>query len=372
MCHVRHLWRNIPHEAILKMHTISASYLFSILSTCVENGAPETELLPLIPGAGHSLNIADIQNNDTRYSVDIVLQILAKTEKITGIANIGLLCGRNIRPAAMNELGNAVMCSKTLRQAILLNRKYQALTQELGQTNLQVRQDLAGQDLAWLLWKPNYSNPEYGRLVTDMVISGHAIFGRWLSWVHDKKIEAVHLRHAKPIYAELYNDIFDCPVLFGQAENAMLIDNNAIDMPLPQANAQSLTEICHRLDIALTKLHPHKPLRQQVTDILYVEVPNGPINLEQIARRLGLSPRGLRRNLTAEHTSFRKVLETTRRTLCEEYLRDNTPLLTIADKLGYSQQSAFNRAFKDWYGTTPKDYMKAQQTANTAFEQLAP
>ncbi len=349
------------------MHTISASYLASILSTCLDNGAPLADLRPLIPGTGHHLGIDESKNNNTRFPVEVVFQILAKTEALTGISNIGLLCGKNIRPTAMNELGNAVLCSKTLRQAILINRKYQPLTQQLGRTNLQIRKDLA-----WLIWDPYYNDPEYGRLVTDVVMSGHAIFGRWLSWVHDKKIEAVHFRHTKPDYAALYGEIFDCPVLFNQIENAMLIETDAIDMPLPQDNKKTLTDICHRLDVALERLRPDKLLHEQVADILYLDLPSGPINLEQVARRLGLSPRGLRRNLTNEETSFSKILESSRRQLCEEYLSDNIPLLMIAEKLGYSQQSAFNRAFKQWFGVTPKKYIKAQQTAKAAFDQLAP
>ncbi|MCF6219558.1 MAG: AraC family transcriptional regulator [Robiginitomaculum sp.] len=305
--------------------------------------------------------------SEQRYPIDLIFKILDFAEKTLGKPDIGLLCGTNLRPASLNELGSAIMCCGTLRQVIMLNRRYQILTQQLGRTNLKTNGDQAH-----LIWEPHYKDAEYGRMVTDVVMAGHAIFGRWLSWVHDKKINAVHFKHARPSYAYKYIEIFDCPVSFGQDENAMLIDVEAIDAPLPQANEKSLAEICQRLDVALANLQPAKPMAEQVSDMLYTEMSNAVPNLEQTARQLGVSPRSLRRSLQAEQTNFRLVLEQTRRTLCAKMMADNIALLSIADRLGYSQQSAFNRAFKQWFGATPKAYVRAQKDANAAFDQLAP
>lgn len=349
------------------MNTVSASYLVSYIDSCVEQGANKVDLLRLVPGGGQDMEPDMTVATEKRFPADLIFQILTLTAKTTGKLEIGLLCGQNLRPASLNELGSAIMCCGTLRQVILLNRRYQVLTQQLGRTNLKTSGDQAR-----LLWEPHYEDAEYGRMVTDVVMAGHAIFGRWLSWVHDKKINAVHFRHAKPSYADKYVEIFDCPVLFGQAENAMLIDVDAIDAPLPQANEKSLAEICGRLDVALAKLQPAKPLRSQVADMLYIEMSNAVLNLEQIAKRLGVSPRSLRRSLKDEQTNFRQVLEQTRRKLCAEMMAENIALLDIANKLGYSQQSSFNRAFKEWFEVTPKAYMKAQKITNAAFEQLAP
>ena len=349
------------------MNTISASYLVSYIDSCVEQGANKVDLLRLIPGGGQDIEAGKSVAAEKRFPADLIFQILALTAKTTGKPEIGLLCGQNLRPANLNEVGSAIMCCGTLRQVILLNRRYQILTQQLGRSNLKTSGEQAR-----LIWDPHYQDAEYGRMVTDVVMAGHAIFGRWLSWVHDKKINAVHFRHAKPSYADKYVEIFDCPVLFDQVENAMLIDVDAIDAPLPQANEKSLAEICGRLDVALAKLHPAKPLGEQVAEILYIEMSNTVLNLEQIAKRLGVSPRSLRRILKDEQTNFSQVLEQTRRKLCAEMMAENIALLDIASKLGYSQQSSFNRAFKEWFGATPKAYMKAQQTINTAFDQFAP
>ena len=189
------------------MKTVSASYLASYLEACVRHGADRTCLLAFIPKGSHGFDASGGVNVDKRYPTEILFQILAETEKETGLSEIGLLCGQDLRPESLNEIGTAIMCCKTLRQVISINHKYQPLTQQLGRTNLKTRDGFAR-----LLWEPYYSDAEHGRMITDVVMAGHATFGRWLSWIHNQKPHAVHLRHKQPYYADAYEKMFDCPV----------------------------------------------------------------------------------------------------------------------------------------------------------------
>ena len=337
------------------MKTVSASYLASYVESCVEQGANEASLLACIPGGLQDFRSHEGEVSETRYDADIIYQVLIRTEKQTGKADIGLLIGENLRPGSLNELGTAIMCCASLRQAIGVNCHYQALSQELGCTVLKT-----DASCAWVTWEPYYSDPEHARMFTDFIMAGQASFGRWLTWAHNQTPIAVHLRHERPNYSDAYAKMFDCPVLFSQAENAMLIELSALDLPLPQGNEVSLNEICKRLDLELAKLEPLRSYHEQVADLLQLDMTNGPLNLPQTARRLGVSPRSLRRCLAAEETSFRQILEQMRQQLCDKLLSENVPLLKIANQLGYSQQSAFNRAFKQWYGTTPKSYVQAK------------
>jgi AraC-like DNA-binding protein len=76
-----------------------------------------------------------------------------------------------------------------------------------------------------------------------------------------------------------------------------------------------------------------------------------------VAAELHMSPRSLQRKLSAENTTFRKLVEAVRQELAESYLADgNTPLMEISYLLGFSAQSAFSRAFKRWTGSTPQEF----------------
>ena len=79
-----------------------------------------------------------------------------------------------------------------------------------------------------------------------------------------------------------------------------------------------------------------------------------------VARRLALSERTLHRRLSDRGVSYKSLVETTRRHLGENLLRDGRYTVSeVAFLTGFSEQSAFNRAFKRWTGQTPTAFRKA-------------
>ncbi len=345
------------------MKTVSSTYLLHIYQACREQGMSDTALLPFIPGG-----LRNMQNLDLRFSIQCVFQILAHTAQHLTKPEIGLRVGAALRPSAFGDVGHALMLCKSLRHVIAVNRLYQPLTQQIGHSQLK---EINGK--AWLSWESGASDPEYYRHMTDVVMANHVQFGRWLSWVHNKKIEGVYFRHKKPEYADVYNQIFECPIYFGQLQDAMVFDIEAIDLPLSQPNEVMLAVVCKRLDIALSALDGPRSCQERLAYFMRSTLADGTPNIDKAAKTFNMSGRSLRRKLTQEGTTFRKVLEKIRRDLCEQLMTENTlSLFEISNQLGYSEQSAFNRAFKKWYGKTPKTYAHNIKKFNTAFDQLAP
>ena len=356
------------------MKTIAARYLAGIVESCKTAGCDQQALLE------------DYTNGDTlfpdsknipatrRFPNQMLYEILAKAEVLSGKAEIGLLCGQNIRPEALSELGHALLYCENLRQVIETNIRYQALTQQLGHSLL-----VDKGDKSHLIWKSLSIAPEsessennIQRLVADMVMAGHAGFGRWLTWTHNKQIVAVHFQHNKPSYVETYHQIFDCPILFGQKENAMVIMRDDLEMPLPQSNPDLLREACMRLDTALAHMQGSISYSEHVSRVLQTSLLGHGINLEWVSEKLGVNPRTLRRKLTQENTKFNTLLTKARQARCRHELKHGRSFSEIALRLGYSQQSAFNRAFKSWFGITPMQYTERQKETDKLFELFAP
>ena len=87
------------------------------------------------------------------------------------------------------------------------------------------------------------------------------------------------------------------------------------------------------------------------------ELRGGDPSLEHVAKRLGMSPRTLQRKLRLESLSFNDVLDLTRKHFASRYLHErHLQLSEITYLLGFSEQSAFSRAFQRWYGVTPTQY----------------
>ncbi|QED31926.1 helix-turn-helix transcriptional regulator [Persicimonas caeni] len=98
------------------------------------------------------------------------------------------------------------------------------------------------------------------------------------------------------------------------------------------------------------------PLVTRVRDAIDQGMQIGEFEIDQVARHLGLSVRGLQRDLGEADTSYRDLVEAARQSRAEVLL--TRPWLTfsdIAQKLGYTQVSSFNRAVKRWTGKTPSE-----------------
>jgi AraC-like DNA-binding protein len=89
---------------------------------------------------------------------------------------------------------------------------------------------------------------------------------------------------------------------------------------------------------------------------------DGDPKIARVAKKIAMSPRTLERRLKERGVFFKKLMDDTRRRFALSYLRDRKNSLTdVAFLLGYSELSAFNRAFKRWTGTTPLDFRAKQK-----------
>lgn len=106
-------------------------------------------------------------------------------------------------------------------------------------------------------------------------------------------------------------------------------------------------------------------VRDQVRSVLSSLLTVGDVRIDTVARRLATTPRTLQRRLSRAGTSFDTLCDEVRKRAAQNYLADST--LTIAEVtylLGYSEPTAFHRAFKRWHGTTPSAF-RARMTSST-------
>jgi AraC-like DNA-binding protein len=345
------------------MRTVSANYLKTYYDICLAQGVEKQDLLPHIPGGERAIN-----NRSSRFPIESVVEILVTAEEKTANSAIGVEVGKNFRPDTFENVGQALMVSQTLRHASTIINRYQALFQQLGRSYITVENGLA-----WNYWDTHFEDPEYARHITEATLISHAQFGRWLTWQHNMPIEFVCFRHKKPDYHQLYDNVFKCPIHYNMSRDAVVFQASLVDTPLPQANQERFDALCVELDTALKALEAPKTFTERTELCIYDLLKSRTPDLSQTAENLGVSPRSLRRHLAQEGTNYRNILEETRRKLCERYLLEQRMTLAeIAERLGYSEQSAFNRAFKKWFGETPKTYAKAMLVFETALNQMAP
>ena len=153
-----------------------------------------------------------------------------------------------------------------------------------------------------------------------------------------------------------YVKALDAPVTFGAERNAIRLDKEKMQAPLPGHNIDIVKANDRVVEHYLATMEPHQ-VAAEVREILIQLLPSGKASQNRIAERLHRSLSTLQRQLQTEETNYQQIREQTRRTLAQNYVSDGELSLgQIAYLLGFSDQSNFSRAFKRWTGVSPRAY----------------
>ena len=299
-----------------------------------------------------------LDNPVHRFPTETHIKLLHVAEDILGETGIGVKIGQEFRPQTFRDIGYASISCADITEALKLNARYQPLTQQIGTTRLEFDGDTAA-----IVWRPFSDNHEYMRPVADAVFGGYFTVGLWMAWINVGTVMSeVQFRHSPVPYAGVFERIFNCQVQFNARRNAMVFDAEIARRAFPQHNPELMKIISQRLDRALALLQSPQSPKEHTYDVIEALLPSGAPTVGSVARLLNVSERTLRRRLSKQGVSFRQLLQNVRQDSCDIHLRDNSvSLADLAQRLGYSEQSAFAHAFRSWYDMTPKQYAALQQ-----------
>jgi AraC-like DNA-binding protein len=171
----------------------------------------------------------------------------------------------------------------------------------------------------------------------------------------------VLVRHPAPRSVAAHEDWFGCQVRFGAELDALLLSLEALAQPNILGDEGISRYLIAHVDAELAEIADAPGLVAQARDAIAQALNEGAPRMADIARCLGLSERSFDRRLSEHGMSFQALAEETRRDLAEGLLRDDRhSLAEIAFLTGFSEQSAFTRAFKRWAGATPASYRRAR------------
>ncbi len=159
--------------------------------------------------------------------------------------------------------------------------------------------------------------------------------------------------------SEPYEEVFRCPVTLGCDTETWVFAASDLEQPL-SGSIPDVASATDRIAERYIQSLDRDTIATAVSSMLIQTLPSGRSDQDTIARRLYRSRSTLQRQLSAEGTSYREILEATRRELAERYLKDGEfSQAQIAFMVGFADQSNFARAFKRWTGVSPGEYQKA-------------
>jgi AraC-like DNA-binding protein len=272
--------------------------------------------------------------------------LIARSGACTGCPHFGLLLGQRIQLPALGLVGGLMRHSETVGHALhSLIRHVE--THSVGATTALNAQD------GTAVW--NCAVYEPGTDCADQVADAAAAAGTNLLRAlcgADWSPEEVLLPRAVPGDEAPYRAAFGAPVRFNREAAALVFPASQLDQPIPGADperARALRQIL-RDQARLSAPDFTTRLRQ----LLRTELMQGGCTAEKVAGRLSMHRRTLARRLSAEGTAFSVVADQGRFEIARQLI-DHTdiPFAHIAAALGFSEASAFTRAFRRWSGASP-------------------
>jgi AraC-like DNA-binding protein len=172
----------------------------------------------------------------------------------------------------------------------------------------------------------------------------------------------VLLDYKAPDYAKRYEEVFRCPVYFEQPRVEMHFPREYIDRELESYDPQARDALRVLQSGLLSKLSSQKDVVNEVKMALRRRAGEFP-RLEDIADKLAMSPRTLRRKLGAANLRYQDLLDGERRLVAEDYLANSDlTVQQIAEKCDFNDAQNFSKAFKRWSGVSPTEYRKSSRT----------
>jgi AraC-like DNA-binding protein len=334
-----------------RVAAVAASGVLGLIGQC--GGDPNRIL-----GAAR-LDPSDVLNPATSLDLARYCDLFEQAARQTGLGSFGLRFGTGYLLENMGPLGALILNSATLGEALRHLCAYFPAVQEHSTLALAGEGDLVA--LKYRITDGRIAQRRQDAELTIGIFSN--IFQRCLGpfWTP----EEIHFEHLRGADLAEIRALLRAPVYFAAPGNAILFRRADLAAPMPGADASRIPALRAALHASVEAARPEDFIGQVLSEIR-LGLADGDASIERIASRLGLSRAGLYRRLAREQQNFSTLTERTRRALAEFYVsQPGIPFTELAPLLGYSELSAFSRAFTRWTGISPARY-RLERTAHCA------
>jgi len=280
-------------------------------------------------------------------------QLTTAAVELSGDAAVALAAGANAPEHTAQLFGYLVLAQPTLREACATVEHYTKLLADGTEWRLREQGDAA-----FWTWSSVLDDRPLRRMLAEYTFAFGMRLGRHF-FRPGEKLRSVHFRHAAPPYAERYEAVFHCPVHFAQTFDGTCFARAQLDRPQPHGDAVVSALLRQSAEQLLEERLALRSVGDSVRTLLKHESDLSQVDARRVATHLKVSVHTLRRRLHAEGLSLAALLDEARcRRACEALRRRDVPIQAISEQLGFSEASAFFRAFKRWTGRTPATFRR--------------
>lgn len=282
-------------------------------------------------------------------------RLFEAAEQLTGERCIGLNVGANFLTRHWGRLGYLVMAGENGLEGVRYIQRFARIV-----TN--------GIDMQWH-WDKTSLTCEFTILdsaacdhVVDYFVSSSLALSRVTNddYFGFKSVSFCHGDHG---LAAEYEKLLGCPCTFNAPANRIVADIASLSLESQFRDPRLKKILEDHAQQVLQNLASGDELLARIRQFVLNELPNGVPSLKAVCDLVGQNERTFQRTLAKMGLNFQDLVDELRMNLALEYIRNDYNFLDIAMMLGYSEQSAFHRAFKRWTGMPPSRYRKTLGTS---------
>jgi AraC-like DNA-binding protein len=326
--------------------SISISTVSDVYHVLLDRGMSEQEL-----AQQSGISRKDIENLDARIPISKLNKIWDIAKDYTQQAEIGLYVGEEIDPARFSVVAQASFQCETLRDVLQVYARFFSIVNEAACLTLK-----EGDEWATLEFKslsPDcYCISEMERMVVTALARCDYLTGRRI------KVQCFNFQHAQPEYIAKYQEVCKGELKFSQEQTGVVFKKSALDLKVKHGNPYLLSVLTSYAEKLLRKVASSSDIKDKVRRFIRRHLAeDAELDVERAAKALNMSRHTLYRKLKKEQVSFQSLVEEVRQREAERYLKENKVSISeVAFLLGFSELSAFSRAFKRWTGESPAKF----------------
>jgi len=311
--------------------------------------------------AAAALNRHQIDGHLNIIPLEHFCRLLDELTKLTGDSAFGMHVGTSLQAAHLGLIGQLAVTSQSLVEAIdsMCNNFF--IFQ--SKTHFGLHQE---EDLFWLSYAISDNRVPIHQQNADMMI---AIFVNFLRSVLGRSWSPVEIRfqHGKPEGGPKYEMVFGCPIQFGRRINAVGISPRDLSAPMPKRDANMYKLLKGVIDHLAAQRKMQADFGFIVKQHILMLMGSETVTSRQVAQSMRLSEEQFVKLVRSKKLGFHDLVKETRFELAKHYLDQSDISLTeISLLLGYSELSAFSRAFRRLSGETPQQYRQFKGNTKTS------
>ena len=338
---------------MMREATLATSLVIDFLGFLERQGHP---LVDVCHAAGIDPTV--VQQPNSRVPAAVMERLWPLAAQLTGDPDVGLHAAESYNPGALSIVGYVVLSCRTAAEALDRLTRYAPLLNEGLQVELVEGAGRTTCRFGAVERLDSFLHRD-ARQVMETLAAGIVVTLRRLATAPLDPIE-VTFRHRVPASIGEHARILGPAVRFEQSQKAVVYSSSTLETPFISANSALLDMFEGDARRRLQELAARDGVNGRVLAFLGRRLRGAVPSLSEVASELAMSERSIQRSLGEEQTSYRQLVDEVRKNLAIEHLsRPGTSATDVAFLLGFSEPSAFTRAFRRWTGAAPTEFRAA-------------